>query len=126
MAAMVLAVCISPTWTDHVSAVCHGTSPFYVNSGDNLGNFGREEPKVGVCNWNSGYQSRFRKTGGDGCTMIQYAGSNGRYASNCTTSTLFVNGPVFSDPSKSAPLYFCTVSTYFPMCDSGPWTNYGF
>ena len=117
--------------------VCHGLSAFNVNIYDRAGISAVEEPKVGVCNNNAGYQARFRLTAtcggcGDGGLFLAYQARNGVYNSLLTRSQSFINGPIFSDGFKNAPLGFwyapsaSFIGTVDTISLSGPWSNYGF
>ena len=113
-------------------AVCHGWTPFDVTSRGEPGGIavGQESPKIGVCNHNGGYQSRMRKVGGPAgvCFVARYQTALGVYDSNCTSSSLWQNGPVISnDPFRNGPLYFCTFAIdILLICGDGPWTNNGY
>lgn len=117
--------------------VCHGSAAFNVNIYQRAGISAVEEPKVGVCNNNAGYQSRFRLTAscsgcGQGGLFLAYQARNGVYNSLLTRSQSFVNGPIFSDGFKNAPLGFwyapsaSFIGTVDTISLSGPWSNYGF
>lgn len=118
--------------------VCHNSTPYDVVMNDKAGFWARENPKIGVCNNNGGYQSRFRLTRPPrdpqitGGVFLSYQTAFGTYYSVVTKSTTYVNGPVLSVSTKNAPLYFnyaadaSFVGTTDTIILSGPWSNYGF
>ena len=112
-------------------AVCHNSSSFIVSATLDFGAVVQEESKIGVCNNNGGYQGRHRLKSGTlaECFFTMYGSQNGAHSSPCTTSTLWQNGPLFTDPGKKAPLWFCFGGQDWEdylICPSGPWTNEGF
>ena len=114
----------------HVNAVCHGTAGFRVTPSNFQYAQGSEEPRSGVCNGDRWYASRVRRVAtraASYCVIARYTLPDGLVYSNCTTSSVWVNGPVFRSSTGNAPLYFIESSLDDLLIPtSGPWTNYGF